>query len=341
MVVFAILLVLVFFILKPFINAILASFIIAYIFYPVYKLVKKVVKNESLASFLVSILVVLIFTIPLVFLANALSNQAVDIYAFTKVKLDELEGGAISEQQCGESNIICRISLILEKYLGDPVVNSQVQALTKNATVFLANAAANFVFSIPRYLISFFIMVFILFYLLKSGSNVMERIKGLLPLKKVHRKNIFEQLKDVTYAVIYGHILVAAIQALIGGIAFWIFGIKSPILWAVIMFFFALMPFLGTPVIWIPAVIFKFMASHPLQATGLLIIGLFISTIDNFIKPKIVSEKAKVHPVIVLLGVIGGLSLFGIIGIIIGPVILSIFMAFLDIYEEREIEAKG
>ncbi len=107
------------------------------------------------------------------------------------------------------------------------------------------------------------------------------------------------------------------------------------------MFFLALLPFLGTPVVWVPIMIVKAAQGHPGQALGILISGIFISTADNFIKPKIVASKGKVHPVLVLLGVLGGLALFGITGVIIGPVILSVFMAFVRIYEEEVHETQG
>ena len=326
------------FLIKPFLTTILASLVLAYIFYPVYKLVKKVVKNSTFASLLVSILIVLLFTLPLIFVANAVSAEARVNYVFIK-KI--LATGNILEEGCNDNGIVCSISDFFGEYLTDPQIKFQITNMASKATDFFLGLASNFILSIPVFLLKFFIMVFIIFYLFKQGDGLVFRLKRLLPLKKVHSKSIFDQLSDVTYAVIYGHILVSGIQALLGMAALWAFGVSSPILWGFVMFFFALIPFMGTPIVWVPAVLYKAFSNHPMQALGLLISGLFISIIDNFIKPKIVSGKANVHPVLVLLGVIGGFSVFGLIGIILGPVILSIFMTFIQIYEEEEVETQS
>lgn len=329
---------LVFFLLRPFIGTILTSFVLAYVFYPLYRFVKKIVKFPSLASIIVSIIIVLLFTLPLIFVANAVSVEARVNYVFIK-KILATE--SLLEGECNDSSFICSLSNFIEGPLSDPQLKFQITNIANKATDFFINLASNFILSIPVFLLNFFIMVFIIFYLFKEGDTLIFRFKRLLPLKKAHRKNIFDQLNDVTFAVVYGHILVAGIQAILGMIALWVFGISSPVLWGLVMFFFALIPFLGTPVVWVPAVLFKAFTANPGQALGLLIAGLFISTIDNFIKPKLVSDRANVHPVLVLLGVIGGLSLFGPIGIILGPVVLSILMTFIEIYEEEEIETKS
>ncbi len=334
---FAVLMLLVFFLLRPFVSAILASFVLAYLFYPMYKFIKKYLKNSTFAAFIVSFIIVLIFTVPVVFVANSISNEARINYVFLK---QILATGEILQGDCNDEGFLCKISNEMEEYITDPQIKFQLTNIISRSTQFLLDRVGNFIFSIPTLLINFFVMVFIVFYLLKEGNVILFRIRQLLPMTVAHRKSIFDQLNSVTQAVVYGHILTAGIQAALGIIAFAIFGINAPILWGMVMFFFALIPFLGTPVVWVPAVLFKFFSNHPWQAFGLLVAGLIISTIDNIIKPMIVSDKARVHPVLVLLGVLGGLSLFGIIGVIIGPVILAIFVTFIEIYEAEKRETK-
>ena len=218
----------------------MTSFILAYIFYPLYKLVKKGVKNSSFAAFLVSLIIVLLFTAPLIFIANAVSTEARINYVFIK-KI--LATGSITGGECIDSNFLCQVMNSFEDLLKDPQIKFQITNITGRVTDFFINSASSFIFSIPVFLLNFFIMVFIIFYLLKEGDSIAFRIKKLLPLKKVHKKGIFDQLNDVTYAVVYGHIVVAGIQAGLGMLAFWIFGVHSPILWGFVMFFFALIPF--------------------------------------------------------------------------------------------------
>lgn len=328
--------VLVFLILKPFISAILSSFVLAYVFYPVYKFFKRFLKNSSLSAFVVSVIIVIFFTIPVVFVTNAISTEVETNHVFIKQILITEN---LFEEGCIEDNFLCKPVDWVEKYLKDPEIKFHLIRIANDARNFLITKAGKFILSVPLFLFNFFIMVFIIFYLFKGGDQIIRRIRKLLPLKKVHRKNIMEQISDVTYAVIYGHIVVAALQGTLGGIAFWIFGVTSPVLWGMAMFIFALIPFIGTVPIWGTATLFKAFSNHPLQALGILLCGIFISTFDNFLKPKIIAGRANVHPVLVLLGLIGGWLFFGFIGIIIGPVILSIFVTFIEIYEEREVEA--
>ena len=143
------------------------------------------------------------------------------------------------------------------------------------------------------------------------------------------------------HAIVYGSIVVALIQGTLGGIGFWIVGIPSPILWGILMSLFALIPMVGTGIIWVPASLgmaaYGYLSGDTVmvwKAIGLFIYGVFvIAGIDNVLKPKIIGERAHVHPVIILLGVLGGLKFFGIVGFAVGPLILAIFITFLEIYE--------
>jgi len=150
----------------------------------------------------------------------------------------------------------------------------------------------------------------------------------------------------VTFAVFYGNIFVAIIQGILGGVGFFVLGVESPVLWGFVMILFALIPYFGTAIIWLPAalnLLFKGYlendASYTARGIILIVYGiLVISSIDNILKPRLIGSKAQVHPVLVLLGVLGGLSLFGFIGLILGPVMLALLMTFVDIYEEEKAE---
>ena len=148
----------------------------------------------------------------------------------------------------------------------------------------------------------------------------------------------------MTSAVIYGSLIIAIIQGMLGGIGFWVVGLPSPLIWAIVMIFAALIPYIGSSIIWFPAaliLIFSgYVDSEPIliiKGAGLILYGTFIiGLIDNILKPKIIGDKGGLHPVLVLLGVIGGLNLLGFIGIIIGPIILAMLVTFIKIYEEEK-----
>jgi predicted PurR-regulated permease PerM len=327
-----------FLILKPFFKAILAGAVLAYIFYPVYKLAKKWIRSEVIASLLVSILIVLLFTLPVIFIANSVSQEARSNYVFIK---RILATGDIVEGECDANAPFCKLETSIGNILKDPDIKFPLTNLLTKATNFFVNFAANFIFSIPSFLLNFFVMMFMIYYLFKDGEVLLYRVQTLLPLKEANQVRILAQLKNVTFAVIYGQIFVAALQGFFGGLAFWIFGVSAPVLWGLVMFILALIPFLGTPLVWLPVSITKLANHEPVAAIGIFIIGVIISTADNFIKPKIVGDRAKVHPALIFLGVIGGMIFFGFIGLIVGPVVLSIFMRFIEIYEEERHEAES
>jgi len=163
-----------------------------------------------------------------------------------------------------------------------------------------------------------------------------------------HERYIMNRLKATTHAVVFGQIIVAAIQGFLGGLGFLIVGLPNPILWGTLMGFMALIPMIGTAVIWVPAGIYMVLQGlnsgqfigwigpeHSVLAGVILLVYgvLIVSSIDNVLRPMIIGERAKLHPALVFLGVLGGLQIFGILGIILGPIVLGVFVTFVDIYE--------
>jgi predicted PurR-regulated permease PerM len=151
---------------------------------------------------------------------------------------------------------------------------------------------------------------------------------------------------EITSATIYGQIMLSLVQGALGGLGFLIFGVSSPILWGLVMAIFAFLPVIGTAFIWVPAgliLLVNGLLSHSnsllWRGIGLLLYGaLIVSTVDNLLRPRIVGRKAHMHPVLVLLGVLGGLQAFGFLGFVIGPLILALLMTFVRIYEREKHE---
>ena len=174
---------------------------------------------------------------------------------------------------------------------------------------------------------------------------MVKKIKYLIPLKNHYQNKIVKRFGSVTRAVVYGHFITALIQGMVGVFGLYIFGIKSPLVWGGIMMVACMIPFIGAPVVWFPLGAFKIISgmassnsSETIMGIGLLAYGFFIvASIDNLIKPKIIGDKAKIHPTIILLGILGGLAMFGIIGIVVGPLILSLFLTFAEIYKTEII----
>lgn len=332
-----------FFIVKPFLTVILFSLVLAYIFYPVYKKLNKKIKNKNIASFIVTIVILLLIVIPSFIALNTVSRQAIFLYSASK---DSILTGEFFVGKCVEDsdNLGCKVANLIKGFFSHPQTRQQLSTIIKEATDFFVKKVRDFLFSIPTRIINFFVMVFITFFLFRDGKELVMKVESLLPLKKTHKKRVFVKFNDTAFAVIYGSIIVAIIQGALGGIGFFAAGIKSPLMWAVIMMFFALVPFVGTAIIWLPAALILIFSGYIESNTSIMVKGIFlllygtfvISLIDNLLKPKIIGDKAKVHPVLILLGVLGGLQFFGFIGIIVGPLILALLVAFIQIYEEEK-----
>jgi predicted PurR-regulated permease PerM len=328
-------------IIKPYLTAILTGILFSYIFYPLYSRIYKKISNKNIASLVTSILVILVITLPLSFMLNTVSKEAYTTYLLSKQKFST--GQFLTECKPTDKTI-CQFSNSLLDNLNNPQIKYYFDTSIKETTTKITEGISNILFSIPRLLLDIFIILFTMFFLFRDGKLFVEKVKGILPLKGKHREHLFKKLNDMTFAVIYGSIIVAVIQGTLGGLGFLIFGLPSPLLWGLVMIFASLIPYVGSSIIWFPASLILILDGYlSLESTsivkGILLIlyGIFVvGTIDNILKPKIIGDKGGLHPVLVLLGVVGGLSLFGFIGIIIGPIILAMLVSFIDIYEEEK-----
>lgn len=336
---------LVFLVIKPFISALLASVFLSYLFYPIYKWVKRKVKNENIASIVVSFIIILLLLAPLFFVLNTITREAYVGYLTSKQKL--LTIGDFFKN-CPEDNPLCGFISYIGDFLDEPKVKYHLQNTVEKVTSYIIDNVSNLVFSIPKFVLNFFVMVFTMFYLFKDGPMILRNLRRVLPLKDIYKRHLFEKFGKVTYAIVYGHIVVAIIQGILGGIGFFIFGISSPIIWGIVMAFAALIPFIGTAIVWLPAALFKLFGGISANNTGEIIGGILfvlygiilISSVDNVVRPKIIGDKAKVHPVLILVGVLGGLYFLGTVGAVVGPLVLALFVTFIKAYETEKYRKK-
>jgi predicted PurR-regulated permease PerM len=331
-----------FMVVRPFVNSILASMVIAYIFYIPYKWLYKKIPNKTICAFIMSGIIILLLLIPIAFVIKMSSEDAQYLYIRTKQRI--LSGDVLGIE-CGNGvqTKLCKTSTFMQKYTQDPDVQFYLKDILSRTTTFIITKTSEFILSLPKILLQIFITFFMVFYLLKQGPELAEKIRKLIPLSPVHQGHVYKKMKDTAFAVIYGAIVIAMIQGALGGIGFWIVGIKTPLFWGIIMSIFALVPFVGTAVIWFPASLLLLLQGVSegnvvliWKAVGLFLYGaIFVGGIDNIIKPRIIGSKAGMHPVLVLLGVLGGFYLFGFAGFLIGPMIIAASVSFLDLYEKE------
>ena len=302
-------------------------------------------------------LIILIFLIPFGFILNMLIKQA--SLASNVIKEVAVTGNIFGVDCNNSDSVSCKLSESIKGISANPNIKFYLEDFFRKTTSSLTQSISKFIFAIPRRILDIFIIFFVSFYLFRDGELILEKIKGLIPMKKDHKEHIIKRFEDITYAVLYGTIIASIVQGVLGTLGFFILGLLllkfggiyssillgSPILWGIMMALFALIPFLGAVVVWLPIALIELLSGiikGNAWQTGigiaLMVYGIFfISIVDNIIKPKIVGEKAGIHPMLIFLGVIGGLALFGLIGAFIGPIILTILIAFLKIYKEEII----
>ena len=292
-----------FFIVQPFFGALVLAFTLAIIFYPLYKKIR---------SALLTIAIILIVVLaPLVFLSIQVFQEGRDFYYSV---LGNRDLGAwtqwIPERFHSEASTYIQQGLVwLLEHIG-----------------VLFSSAANVIFTL-------FISMIALFYLFKDGGRLKARLAEFSPLSDHFDQDIMMKLQTTVSSVIRGVIVVAVAQALLAGIGFAIFGIPNPALWGTLAMLAAFIPGIGTALVMIPAVLYLLLTGHVGAGIGLAIWGsVVVGLVDNFLSPLLVGRGVKIHSFLILLSVLGGLALFGPIGFLLGPLVLSFLFALLDIY---------
>jgi predicted PurR-regulated permease PerM len=186
---------------------------------------------------------------------------------------------------------------------------------------------------VSSFLIAFLFTLLSLYYLFKDGERLFNGLKGILPIPPRERDLLIDRFRDMVNATIFGGLLIALIQGVLGGMAFWVLGIASPLLWGTAMALFSFIPLGGTALIWIPAALLLIIQGAVAKGIILLAIGVFIiSSVDNLLRPLVVGVQTHIHPLLLFFTVIGGLQAFGMIGIITGPLIASLCLTLIEIY---------
>lgn len=327
------------FIVSSLFRSILAGLVLSYVFYPVYKMVYSRLKRKTVSALVVTLVVLLMLTMPTFLVVNKLSTE-VSVFFITAKQY--MEGGG-NAANCSSDGLCKFVPTNLKD--ASPRVKAVLTNTLGKATDFILNATTQALLSLPNILLQLFIVFFIMYYALKDGASAAYKLKSGFPLKKHRQDALIAQFNDVASAVVYGTVIVAILQAVLAGIGFYLFGLPSPILWALVTLVVSLIPFLGPVFAWLPAAVLMIFSGYYsgegiilLRGVGLFLYGTFIvSGLDNILKPRIIGRKAGVHPALVLIGILGGINLFGVVGFVVGPVIIAMLKTAFDTYvQERK-----
>ena len=319
-------------ILQPFFGAVLWAVVAAVIFAPLNReLLRRMGGRPNLAASVAVLIIIAMVILPLAMIAASLVQEASSLYA--KVQSGEFNFASYIQQvfdalPAWVTGLLDRFNLTNLQAVRDRLASG----LMKGGQV-LAPQALSIGMNTFDFMIGLGIMLYLLFFLLRDGKALAERIKVMIPLRADQKAALFSKFADVVRATVKGGILVAMAQGTLGGLAFWFLGIHAPLLWAVLMAFLSLLPAIGAGMVWLPVAIYLLASGAVWQGVSLILYGvLVIGLVDNILRPFLVGKGTKLPDYVVLISTLGGIEVFGLNGFVIGPLIAAIFMVTWEIF---------
>jgi predicted PurR-regulated permease PerM len=325
--------------IKDFLMPVFWAIVLGIVFYPVHLKWLKILRYKSLASLVTLFTILIIVFVPLWIIGGLVVDESVRVY-------NQFSGFDIASSQ---TSLIERTAVVLGYIeplnISESHIKEKLVVFAQATTSWLAGQAVVIGQATLSIVVSFFVMLYLLFFILKDGPSISARIKRVLPLGEDREQALITNVANITRSIFKGTLIIALIQGTIGGILFWIAGIEGALLWGVVMTLLSIIPAIGPGVVWFPAGIILLLTGSVWEGALILAGGIFlVSVIDNVLRPLLVGRGARIPDAIVLLATLGGLALFGIAGFIIGPIIAGLFLSLWRIFEvdyEKELEIIG
>ena len=319
--------VLAFLLLKPFLLAVIGGLILAYVFLPVFKKINAYIKNKTLCATLVTLIVLIIILVPLWFIVPVVFKQGFEIFRY-------LQSVNVDVQKMVKFIFPTATDQFNTQMI--VTIGSFISKLSSAILTFLSNI----LIEIPTILLNTFIAGFVFFYGLKDSQKLAEFARRISPLGKAKEEIMAKQFRDITYSVIYGQVIIGLIQGALASLGLLMFGVPNALVLSILVTLISVIPLLGPFLVWLPVSFYLFTTASTGTAVGYLLYNLIlVSLADNVIRSYIVSRASKISNAIVFIGMIGGLFLFGILGLILGPLILAYLITFIEAYKEKSFSS--
>lgn len=312
-------------IFQPFFNVLLWAAVLAVVFYPMHRRILARTKKPSLAAACSTLLVILLILLPVTFITVAvvreLSGAAAAFQASDRTWSTSLPPGA--------AWLLERVShyVDLDRESARTFVVSRMQtwgtALAASTLVVVGGAVG----AVAQVLL----VIFTLFYFFRDGDRIQAAAYEMVPLQRMQWQDILTRTQEVIGATVYGVLAISAIQGTLGTFIFWALGLPSPLLWGVVMFFLSMIPMAGAFLVWVPAAAYLALTGAYVKAVILVVWGvLVIGSIDNILSPRLVGRRASLHELLIFFAVLGGLQVFGVLGLVLGPVVVAMTLALIE-----------
>lgn len=319
-------------VLLPFYSAIFWGAILAIVFGPMHRrLLAKFRGHRNMAALTSVLIIILIVILPMIFVSGALIQEGAAIYK--RISSGQLNLGAYFEQIVNA--LPASVHSLLDRYgLGNIFsLQDKLSAAALQGSKFLASQAVNVGQHTFEFVISMGVMLYLLYFLLRDGPQLARHSKQLIPLSDDHQSHLYRKFATVVRATVKGNIAVACTQGLLGGLIFWFLGIQGALLWGVLMGFLSLLPAVGAALIWMPVAVYFLVTGAIWEGVVLILFCvLVIGLVDNVLRPILVGKDTKIPDYVILISTLGGLTVFGLNGFVIGPLCAALFIACWDLF---------
>lgn len=320
--------------LWTYVSAIVLALLIASVLYPMYAWVKRLFGGrEVLGSLFMILFILTVLVLPVSWFVGTLSNEAFEFYNKTRdsVSLSQiqqtLEGDSVWAQRIRKWGKMAGLEITPE------TVEGLASSLGKKIGLFLYSQISPLASNLLSFLVHFFLMMLTIYYLFRDGGRLREYIFQLVPMPKEQLEKVTDKFQEMGKAIIVGNGLSGIIQGILGGFGFFIFGMGSPFLWGTVMAFTAFLPIVGVSAVFIPATAILMLQGKVGTAIAYLIYNMTYSSIMEYlVKPRLIGQGMKMNQLLVFIGILGGMTLFGILGLVYGPLIITIFLTLAEIY---------
>jgi predicted PurR-regulated permease PerM len=327
LVIFAIAAYLCWLMLQPFVGVLLWAIVLVVVFYPAHRRIAGWTGNPGSAAALSTLLVIVAILLPVVGVTLAVAHEL---------------SGAVEQAQGGFGRIldipaIRPAVLWLDQYVDVDAwrSNAFVADQLKAWSAAIAGPTLLFVGGLVNALVQTLLVVFTMFYFFRDGDRLRDALYEIVPLEYEQSTDIMIRTRDVIGATIYGVLAISAIQGTLGTLIFFLLGLPSPLLWGVVMFLMSMIPMAGAFIVWVPAALYLLLTGSYLKALLLAVWGvLVIGSIDNFLSPRLVGRRARLHELLIFFSVLGGLQVFGVLGLVLGPVLAAITLALVEVVRQ-------
>lgn len=314
-------------IVEPYLFALFWAAVISAVFYPMYKALLKRIKQKNITALLSVVIVMLVVLIPFSAILGLVINQGIETYNY----LNNPETVANAQQTAQEW-----VDLpVVQRLIGDVDISERIKGasstIASTGLQWLKTGSTNTLLALVQLLV----MLYSLYYFFKDGEDWLKRLMHLLPFGDKNEEVLYEKFASTGKATLKGTILLGGLQGTLGGILFAIVGIPSAAFWGLIMIVLSIIPAVGAFLVWFPAAIYLLATGSIWQGIVLIAGGIVIGLLDNLLRPPLVGRDIQMHPMVILFSTIGGLTLFGVSGVVVGPIIAAFFLAIIQMYETK------